>query len=79
MSMYFVEYGKGFTLISLCYSSVHQKRSEAESSCVSMRSDGSMGHPIKFKSGDTKTDLRSNISVKDYLILYRINERRCAH
>ncbi len=58
MSMYFVEYGKGFTLISLCYSSVHQKRSEAESSCVSMRSDGSMGHPIKFKSGDTKTDLR---------------------
>ncbi len=25
---------------------------------MSMRSDGSMGHPILFKSGDTKTDLR---------------------
>ncbi len=58
MSMYFVEYGKGLTLISLCYSSVHQKRSEAEFSCVSMRSDASMDYPMKFKSGDTKTDLR---------------------
>ncbi len=69
MNMYFVEYGKGLTLISLCYSSVHQKRSEAEFSCVSMRSDASMHRPIQFKSGDTKTDLRSNISVKDYLIM----------
>ncbi len=67
--MYFVEYGKGLTLISLCYRSVHQKRSEAEFSCVSMRSAVSMHHPIEFKSGDTKTDLRSNISVKDYLIM----------
>ncbi len=25
---------------------------------MSMRSDVSMGHPIEFKSGDTKTDLR---------------------
>ncbi len=50
MSMYFN--------LSLCYSSVHQKRSEAESSCVSMRSEASMGHPIEFKSVDTKTDLR---------------------
>ncbi len=50
MNMYFVVYGKGLTLISLCYSSVHQKRSEAEFSCVSMRSDASIG--------DTKTDLR---------------------
>ncbi|XP_058643714.1 NLR family CARD domain-containing protein 3-like isoform X2 [Onychostoma macrolepis] len=40
-------------------SSVQQKRSEAESSCVSLRSDGSMGHIINFKSGDTKTDLSS--------------------
>ncbi len=69
MSMYFVEFGKGFTLISLCYSSVHQKRSEAEFSCVSMRSDASMDLPIELKSGDTKTDPRSNISVKDYLIM----------
>ncbi|KAL1267317.1 hypothetical protein QQF64_032680, partial [Cirrhinus molitorella] len=38
-------------------SSVQQKRSEPESSCVSVRSDASMGHPMKFKSGNTKTDL----------------------
>ncbi len=69
MNMYFVEYGKGLTLISLCYSSVHQKRSEAESSCVSMRSDASMNQPIDYKSEDTKTDLRSNISVKYDLIM----------
>ncbi len=69
MNMYFVEYGKGLTLISLCYSSVHQKRSEAESSCVSMRSAVSMDQPIDYKSEDRKTDLRSNISVKDYLII----------
>ncbi|XP_067220821.1 NLR family CARD domain-containing protein 3-like isoform X2 [Chanodichthys erythropterus] len=37
--------------------SVDQKRSEPESSCVSMRSDGSMLHPVHFKSGDTQTDL----------------------
>ncbi len=69
MNMDFVEYGKGLTLISLCYSSVHQKRSEAEFSCVSMRSDASMNHPIDYKSEDTTTDLRSNISVKYYLIM----------
>ncbi|XP_048016261.1 NACHT, LRR and PYD domains-containing protein 3-like [Megalobrama amblycephala] len=31
-------------------SSVHQKRSEPEPSCVSMRSDWSMGPPLNFKS-----------------------------
>ncbi|KAK2904636.1 hypothetical protein Q8A67_006435 [Cirrhinus molitorella] len=41
-------------------SSVQQKRSEPESSCVSVRSDWSMDHPIEFKSGDTKTDLRKD-------------------
>ncbi|XP_058624173.1 NACHT, LRR and PYD domains-containing protein 3-like isoform X2 [Onychostoma macrolepis] len=40
-------------------SSVHQKRSEAESSCVSLRSGVSMDQPVKFESGDTKTDLSS--------------------
>ncbi|XP_073803531.1 protein NLRC3-like isoform X2 [Danio rerio] len=34
-------------------SSVHQKRAEAEPSCVSMKSDKSMDHPIKFKSENT--------------------------
>ncbi|XP_050984019.1 NACHT, LRR and PYD domains-containing protein 3 isoform X5 [Labeo rohita] len=40
-------------------SSFQQKRSEPESSCVSMRSDWSMGRIIDFKSGDTQTDLSS--------------------
>ncbi|XP_039516234.1 NACHT, LRR and PYD domains-containing protein 3-like isoform X6 [Pimephales promelas] len=41
------------------YSSVHQKRSEPEPSCVSMRSDASMDHLIHFKSEDTQHDLSS--------------------
>jgi len=48
----------------LCYSSIHQKRSESEPSCVSMRSDGSMFPPVHFKSGDTQTHLRYTISGK---------------
>ncbi|XP_048036310.1 NACHT, LRR and PYD domains-containing protein 3-like [Megalobrama amblycephala] len=40
-------------------SSFHQKRSEPDSSCVSMGSDKSMDPPLKFKSGDTQTDLSS--------------------
>ncbi|XP_068076644.2 protein NLRC3-like isoform X1 [Danio rerio] len=35
-------------------SSVHQKRAEAEPSCVSMKSDASMDPPIAFKSGNTR-------------------------
>ncbi len=31
---------------------------------MSMRSDASMDQPIDYKSEDTKTDLRSNISEK---------------
>ncbi|KAF4108637.1 hypothetical protein G5714_009710 [Onychostoma macrolepis] len=41
------------------YSSFQQKRSEAESSCVSLRSNRSMSYPIHFKTRDTKTDLSS--------------------
>ncbi|XP_039526657.1 NACHT, LRR and PYD domains-containing protein 12-like isoform X3 [Pimephales promelas] len=40
-------------------SSVNQRRSEPEPSCVSMRSDWSMDPPMQFKSGDTQTDLSS--------------------
>ncbi len=36
---------------------------------MSMRSDASMNQPIDYKSEDTKTNLRSNISVKYYLIM----------
>ncbi len=46
------------SLISLCYSSVHQKKSEPEPSCVSMRSDDSMHRPIHFKSDDTRFNLK---------------------
>uniref|UniRef100_A0A8C1DS56 NACHT domain-containing protein n=1 Tax=Cyprinus carpio carpio TaxID=630221 RepID=A0A8C1DS56_CYPCA len=41
------------------HSSVHQKRSEAEFSCVSVKSNWSMDPPMKFKSGDTRPDLSS--------------------
>ncbi|KAL1261216.1 hypothetical protein QQF64_009043, partial [Cirrhinus molitorella] len=40
-------------------SSVHQKNSEVERSCVSVRSGESIDWPINFKSGDTQTDLSS--------------------
>ncbi|XP_043085750.1 NACHT, LRR and PYD domains-containing protein 3-like, partial [Puntigrus tetrazona] len=40
-------------------SSVHQKRSEAEPSCVSMKSDWSMDRPIEFKSEDSQPGLSS--------------------
>ncbi len=40
------------------YSSVHQKRSEAEPSCVSMKSGQSTDNLIDFKSGDTQTAIR---------------------
>ncbi|KAI2660951.1 NLR family CARD domain-containing protein 3 [Labeo rohita] len=43
-------------------SSVQPKRSE--SSCVSMRSDGSVNQLLDYKSEDTKTDLRSNLMKK---------------
>ncbi|XP_077100301.1 NACHT, LRR and PYD domains-containing protein 12-like [Siphateles boraxobius] len=39
-------------------SSVEQERSEPEPSCVSMRSDESIDHPVNFKSDDTQADLR---------------------
>ncbi|CAM4550640.1 unnamed protein product [Leuciscus chuanchicus] len=58
-------------------SSVHRKRSEPEPSCVSMKSDESMDHPLHFKSEDTQTDLsyefhnkfRSNL-MKKFQCLY---------
>ncbi|KAG1936194.1 hypothetical protein F2P79_018859 [Pimephales promelas] len=39
-------------------SSVQQKSSNPESSCVSVKTDSSMGQPINFKSGDKWPDLR---------------------
>ncbi|XP_039519856.1 NACHT, LRR and PYD domains-containing protein 5-like isoform X3 [Pimephales promelas] len=42
-------------------SSVQQKSSNPESSCVSVKSDASMEKPLHFKSGDKRPDLRSNL------------------
>ncbi len=36
---------------------------------MAMRRDASINQPLDYKSEDTKTDPRSNISVKDYLIM----------
>ncbi|KAL0147728.1 hypothetical protein M9458_056967, partial [Cirrhinus mrigala] len=43
--------------------SVHLKRSEAESSCVSMKSDVSVLQPLDFKSGDTQPALSHDIFI----------------
>uniref|UniRef100_A0A8C1RVF7 NACHT, LRR and PYD domains-containing protein 12-like n=1 Tax=Cyprinus carpio TaxID=7962 RepID=A0A8C1RVF7_CYPCA len=43
------------------FSSVHQKRSEPECSCVSVKSDASMNQPLDFKSEDTQPDLRHEV------------------
>ncbi|XP_057207231.1 protein NLRC3-like isoform X2 [Triplophysa rosa] len=47
----------------VCYSSVHQERSDPEFSCVSMKSDMSKDLSIYFKSGDTRPNLRSAVTV----------------
>ncbi|ROJ35233.1 NLR family CARD domain-containing protein 3 [Anabarilius grahami] len=52
-----VKFKSGDTRTGL--SSIHQRRSEPESSCVSMKSDASMDPPVKFKSKDMWTGLSS--------------------
>ncbi|XP_051717747.1 NLR family CARD domain-containing protein 3-like isoform X4 [Ctenopharyngodon idella] len=51
---------RGGDFFSAC-SSVQQKSSNPESSCVSVKSDRSMDEPIVFKSEDTRSDLRSSL------------------
>ncbi|XP_051717755.1 NACHT, LRR and PYD domains-containing protein 3-like [Ctenopharyngodon idella] len=51
---------RGGDFFSAC-SSVQQKRSNPESSCVSVKSNWSMDEPIVFKSEDTRPDLRSSL------------------
>ncbi|XP_058636207.1 NACHT, LRR and PYD domains-containing protein 3-like isoform X1 [Onychostoma macrolepis] len=48
----------------LCYSSVDQKRSEPEPSCVSVRSDHSMDRFFDFKSDDTRSVLQRRSLTK---------------
>ncbi len=54
------------SLISLCYSSVHQKKSEPEPSCVSMRSDQSLDRFFDIKSDDTRFNLKYYFFCKIY-------------
>uniref|UniRef100_A0A8C1M0A2 NACHT domain-containing protein n=1 Tax=Cyprinus carpio TaxID=7962 RepID=A0A8C1M0A2_CYPCA len=51
-------------------SSVHQKKSEAEPSCVSLRSDESLPHPIDFKSDDTRSILQHRSVTKPFCKKY---------
>ncbi len=51
----------------ICYSSVDQKRSEAESSCVFMKSDESIGHPPNFRYNISLTDI-----IKIYMVFYYV-------
>ncbi|XP_050960239.1 protein NLRC3-like isoform X2 [Labeo rohita] len=46
--------------------SVHQMRSNPESSCVSVRSDMSVDPPMRFNSGDSRTGLRSVRRMRSY-------------
>nr|XP_055036828.1 NACHT, LRR and PYD domains-containing protein 3-like [Misgurnus anguillicaudatus] len=46
-------------------SSDHQKRSDPEFSCVSMKSDGSISHPLNFKNEDTRHDSRPDVTEPD--------------
>ncbi|XP_050956643.1 NLR family CARD domain-containing protein 3-like isoform X2 [Labeo rohita] len=45
-------------------SSVHQKKSEPEPSCVSMRSDASLPRPFNFKSDDTRSVVTKPVCKK---------------
>ncbi|XP_026079137.1 NACHT, LRR and PYD domains-containing protein 3-like [Carassius auratus] len=51
-------------------SSVDQKRSEAEPSCVSVRSDASLFHLIDFKSDDTRSILQHRSVTKPFCKKY---------
>ncbi|XP_056107236.1 NLR family CARD domain-containing protein 3-like isoform X2 [Rhinichthys klamathensis goyatoka] len=57
-------------------SSVQQKSSNPESSCVSMKSNLSMKPPLKFKSGDTQPDLSHDSKPAEVLNTLRSNLRQ---
>ncbi|XP_051717734.1 NACHT, LRR and PYD domains-containing protein 12-like isoform X2 [Ctenopharyngodon idella] len=57
-------------------SSVQQKSSNPESSCVSVKSDGSMKNPPMFKSGDKRPDLSHDSKPAEVLNTLRSNLRK---
>nr|XP_055053863.1 NACHT, LRR and PYD domains-containing protein 3-like [Misgurnus anguillicaudatus] len=58
------------------YSSDHQKRSDSEFSCVSMKNDGSIYQPVNFKSEDTRPDSSHESDLAEVLNAFRSNLRR---
>ncbi|XP_039536192.1 NACHT, LRR and PYD domains-containing protein 3-like [Pimephales promelas] len=62
--------------LSLKTSSVQQKSSNPESSCVSVNSDRSMEKPIEFESGDTQPDLSHDSKAAEVLNTLRSNLRQ---
>ncbi|KAK7157162.1 hypothetical protein R3I93_008591 [Phoxinus phoxinus] len=57
-------------------SSVQQKSSNPESSCVSVKSDRSIDQPMKFKSGDKRPDLSHDSKPAEVLNTLRSNLRQ---
>ncbi|KAG1926561.1 NACHT, LRR and PYD domains-containing protein 12-like [Pimephales promelas] len=57
-------------------SKYQQKSSNPESSCVSVKSDRSMDHPIAFKSGDKRPDLSHDSKAAEVLNTLRSNLRQ---
>ncbi|XDV33257.1 hypothetical protein PO909_003735 [Leuciscus waleckii] len=57
-------------------SSVQQKSSNPESSCVSMKSNWSMDHPIEFKSGDKRPYISRDSKPAEVLNTLRSNLRQ---
>ncbi len=51
----------------VCYSSVDQKRSEAESSCVFMKSDESIDHTQHFRYNISLTD-----RIEIFMMFYHV-------
>ncbi|XDV33237.1 hypothetical protein PO909_003730 [Leuciscus waleckii] len=62
--------------LSLKTSSVQQKSSNPESSCVSMKSNWSMDPPLTFKSGDKRPDLSRDSKPAEVLNTLRSNLRQ---
>nr|XP_055053356.1 NACHT, LRR and PYD domains-containing protein 3-like [Misgurnus anguillicaudatus] len=57
-------------------SSDHQKRSDTESSCVSMKSDVSRDTPLNFKNRDTRPAVSHDLNLAEVLNTFKSNLRK---
>ncbi|CAM4548684.1 unnamed protein product [Leuciscus chuanchicus] len=74
-----IDIGESFTngeIPSFKTSSVQQKSSKPESSCVSMKSNWSMDPPVQFKSGDKQPNLSRDSKPAEVLNTLRSNLRQ---